>query len=89
MSKIEISQVGKFDNSRRFFNILPRQFFGFFDPRISQLSVRLVINPNNHFWLKKHMISVKNDHFLHLEISFFKNINDENGRKQPELGISH
>ena len=73
MSKIEISQVGKFDNSRRFFNILPRQFFGFFDPRISQLSVRLVINPNNHFWLKKHMISVKNDHFWQfLDFNFIK-----------------
>ena len=77
MSKIEISQVGKFDNSRRFFNILPRQFFGFFDPRISQLSVRLVINPNNHFWLKKHMISVKNDHFW--QFLDFKKINYENG----------
>ena len=64
MSKIEISQVGKFDNSRRFFNILPRQFFGFFDPRKSQLSVSLVINPNNHFWFQIHSFSVQNDHFL-------------------------
>ena len=66
MSKIEISQVGKFDNSRRFFNILPRQFFGFFDPRISQLSVRLVINPNNHFWQKKtHDFGQKKSIFIH------------------------